>query len=166
MELELKHIAPYFPYSLKMAYLDRAFDKSGKVSKLGTLEGISHNEHETHPTRLRLEYMEYEHIWMFKPILRPLSEFESESIEDVEDFIGERNMCDAYYEFFVLWFNDAQNIGVLVLQAPQPIFNFFIANHYDVFGLIEAGLAIDINTIEVITSQTSKNEIKSNTQKH
>jgi hypothetical protein len=157
MELELKHIAPYFPYSLKMAYLDRAFDKSGKVSKLGTLEGISHNEHETHPTRLRLEYMEYEHIWMFKPILRPLSELNENYHSDFDDFFNESNYVVIENGVYGLSLHEGDGVsdGIDFEQTLKLTILLF-KHHFDIFALIKEGLAIDINSIEANPSVKTK----------
>jgi hypothetical protein len=76
MELEIKHLAPYLPYGLKLQYVVRE-----KVEKTGVLQSISHRDFETHPTRVSIEglYNE-EHIWMFKPILRPLSDLNNEIV--------------------------------------------------------------------------------------
>lgn len=143
MELELKHIAPYLPYGLEMAYRSH---KTGIYEPRGSLVGVTNRSFETHPVRLLIEGMDFEHIWMFKPILRPLHEF-NDALE-VEDFIGLGNSFDAYDEFFNSWVSDLANTDKLVLQAPQPIFNYFLANHFDVFGLIPQGLAVDINTLK------------------
>lgn len=144
MELEIKHLAPYLPYELKLQYVER-----DKVISTGIMNNINHNNAETHPTRININYQGQEHIWMFKPILRPISEFgDSDDLRKVHEFIGLGKWCEAYDHYFNVWFNDLANIDKLILQAPYEIFNYFLANHYDVFGLIKNGLAIDINTIK------------------
>lgn len=144
MELEVKHLAAYLPYSLKIQYIVR-----NVVNLTGYMRAIIHNEDETHPTRVAINHNPTEHIWMFKPILRPISEFgDSDDLRKVHEFIGLGKWCEAYDHYFDVWFNDLANIDKLILQAPYEIFNYFLANHYDVFGLIKNGLAIDINTIK------------------
>lgn len=67
--------------------------------------------------------------------------------EEVKDFIG-RGWCDAYEEFLDICSNDMANIEIRVLQAPHPIFNYLLSEHYDVFGLIDKGLGISVNDIK------------------
>ena len=123
MELEIKHLAPYLPYNLK-------------VSKLHTLSaggGIGSIEH-----LLTTKSTNY------KPILRPISKFgDSDDLRKVHEFIGLGKWCEAYDDYFNAWFDDAGNVDKLVLQAPYEVFQFFLANHYDVFGLIPKGLAVE-----------------------
>ena len=123
MELEIKHLAPYLPYNLK-------------VSKLHTLsagKGIGSIEH-----LLTTKSTNY------KPILRPISAFgDSDDLRKVHEFIGLGKWCEAYDDYFNAWFDDAGNVDKLVLQAPYEVFQFFLANHYDVFGLIPEGLAVE-----------------------
>jgi len=86
--------------------------------------------------------------WEVKPLLRPLSQFgDSDDLRKVHEFIGIGKWCDAYDNYFHAWFDDLSNIDKLVLQAPYEIFRYFLANHYDVFGLIKAGLAEPIPSI-------------------
>jgi hypothetical protein len=83
MELEIKHLATYLPYGLKLQYVVRE-----KVEKTGIIKSISHNEDETHPTRVSISAMyNEEHIWMFKPILRPLSDLTKEIEYNGEKFV-------------------------------------------------------------------------------
>ena len=77
-----------------------------------------------------------------KPILRELNTFNYDCLFDIKNFIGLGNWCDAYDDYFDAWFADAQTVKKLALQCPYPIFQYFLAHHYDVFGLIDAGLAI------------------------
>ena len=64
-----------------------------------------------------------------KPILRPLSDLTEEHA----------NNCNYSYRDFK-WEIINKNVSV-------NIWNDLLSNHYDVFGLIDAGLSIDINTI-------------------
>jgi hypothetical protein len=143
MELELKHIAPYFRYGLKMT-----FREGGRIS---TLQAMYNYTHETHPIRLVLDGMDSEHIWMFKPILKPLSEFNPLTIETddkIKEFVGRRYWCDAYDDFLYVYANDMANLDTRLLQAPYPIFNYLLSQHYDVFGLIPKRLAISVNDLK------------------
>ena len=142
MELEIKHLAPYLPYGLKLQYVVRE-----KVEKTGVLQSISHRDFETHPTRVSIEglYNE-EHIWMFKPILRPLSDLNNEIVINGEKhqmwllINGQKalengeieNMNGYQYSILELSYNKIQTI---------------LKFHFDIFSLIGQGLAVDINTI-------------------
>ena len=77
----------------------------------------------------------------FKPILRPLSDLKE---GDFGEYLIE--------EFYTLDF-EKQILRILednrwVNQCDYLLIQLLIENHYDVFGLIDKGLAIDINTIK------------------
>ena len=78
-----------------------------------------------------------------KPILRPLSELNVESIEST--LFGK--MSDNIAEWFKYFDSDSQNKDIAILQAPYPVLEYCFENHFDVFSLIKNGLAIDINTL-------------------
>jgi hypothetical protein len=132
MELELKHLAPYLPYKLKVLYQTGIIyefigpEEYGiqMISKDGQLKTCG--------------------ICTFKPILRPLSDLVIDE-NLIEDFIGLGNWCPAYDEYIGHWYPDAS----FAQQAPYVIFVYFLVNHYDVFGLIEKGVAVDVNSINV-----------------
>jgi len=91
-----------------------------------------------------------------KPILHPLSDLtepikhNGESFEDVRAFVSKYciQMCDAYDEYLESLFDDLISAQTRLLQAPHEMFQLLIEKHFDVFGLIEAGLAIDINILD------------------
>jgi hypothetical protein len=139
MKLELKHIAPYLPYGLKICWeniesnivivtMDLTGEKTNTINLLDVIE---------------LEY---------KPILRPLSHLTKE-IEDTEecllDYIVEKlgSHCVNYDD----WVSSAIEDGIelRIVQAPYEVIEYCFENHYDVFQLIPRGLAIDINTIKI-----------------
>ena len=118
MKLELKHLAPYLPYNLKIK-TNYGWDT---VTTLNEYEVNGDHEHsysyEDHPNE----------VLEFKPILRPLADLENDEyknrIFNREYIIDKKTDTDlGYYEWCYLF-----------------------ENHFDVFGLIEKGLAIDINT--------------------
>lgn len=133
MKLELKHIAPYLPYGLQVFHSRTKSDFTEIVLLTG----------EASDYILKKENL---HFDIYKLILRSLHNF-NDALE-VEDFLGIDQWCDAYDEFFNSWFSDLANIDKLVLQAPQSIFNYFLANHFDVFGLIKQGLAVNVNSLK------------------
>lgn len=134
MELELKHLVPYLPYGLKLQYVVR-----DKLEQTGIMKSVSHNEDETHPTRVSISAMyNEEHIWMFKPILRPLSD-----IDNVIPMYGEKGIPSEEMDANCLKWLRLGDIA----EIRYSTFDFLIEHHFDVFGLIDKGLAIDINTL-------------------
>jgi hypothetical protein len=128
MKLELKHLAPYLPYGLKCKSTtilfgeeDNGIYEMGLISMRGVLKGTG------------------------KPILRPLSDlislinidFEDEKFKPI-DVIIRKGGCHSAVALHV-------KIGKGTLGFKY--FDLLLQWHFDVFGLIEKGLAIDINTI-------------------
>ena len=129
VKLQLKHVAPYLPYDLK--YEHKVSDNDFAIF---TLEPF------------RLNTFDFLRC---KPILRPLEDLHkikddliiaNDFYDKVEislcgkgiNYRGKGMLCDYY------------NTDQLPYNIIQVLFNY----HYDVFGLIPKGLAIDINTIE------------------
>ena len=142
MKLELKHLAPYLPYKLKAEMLDYKIDYVGRQydeiiglhqwDKSGTLWCVF-TDGGSKPS-----------LNDIKPILKSLQKFDQDEFFKLQDFIGLGNWCDAYDEYFTAWFDDAANVDKLILQAPYKVIQFFFLEHYDVFGLIDAGLAVEL----------------------
>lgn len=124
MKLELKHLAPYLPYGLKIYCTD-------VIEEMRTLNSCSLNI----KGRSNI-YGMFADIDEVKPILRPMSDLENHPHifsygifpSCVEDIIRNKSEFDLY-------------------NTPYDIYIILIENHFDVFGLIPAGLAIDINTV-------------------
>lgn len=123
MKLELKHLAPYLPYGIQIETVILAYT--------GNPPEPSHDEYGS--TELTLKNIEQHLKYGFRPILRPLSDLEKHSPELIGEFnlngLPKKEMdCVAgcSYEFVIELFK----------------------RHFDVFGLIEKGLAIDINTLD------------------
>lgn len=136
--LTLSQICGYLPYELKFFVTDQG------VTKIATLSGIYVNASCVFHDLVESE-QGFESVI---PILIPLSEFgDSDDTRKVHEFIGLGKWCDHYDEYFDIWFDDLSNIGKLISQAPQEIFNYFLANHYDVYSLIPSGDAMSIHEI-------------------
>ena len=121
MELELKHLAPYLPYGLEII---------NNVNK---------------KRELTIYYLNYwkESGVELKPILRPLSDLTKEIKHDGDKFTP----CTDYYyikdELEELSTLDSSYIRYTRYNVVKVLFEL----HFDFFGLIEKGLAIDINTL-------------------
>lgn len=174
MELELKHLASYLPYNLMCKY--EGIINGGEISKhhRDTFKGEDWSNYKPIEPVIGEKIAPLKQIHVYKkfwdakcgvfnsglkrfyngrdlfPILRPISEFgDSDDLRKVHEFIGIGKWCEVYDHYFDVWFNDLANIDKLVLQAPYEIFTYFLANHYDVFGLIPKGLAVNVNSIKV-----------------
>lgn len=77
-ELQLSDICCYLPYGLK-AYYEYG-NKTGVVSGLYDLP-------DNHDVKLRIDWSDSEHIWMYKPLLRPMSLLTSEITHKGETFV-------------------------------------------------------------------------------
>lgn len=149
--MELKHLATYLPYGLKFydEVSEKTFDALSFITKpiqdylnyMGSIDQLLKDE-------------------KLKPILRPLSDLTSKIEHNGERFVPieyfEIGDDDKYpYEF------DNGNIKLIqklktikkystyfdISFLPFEVVRQLIEWHFDVFGLIEKGEAIDINTL-------------------
>jgi len=153
-KLELKHLAPYLPYGLK------GLDEYGMYNDLGELlefelKGI--NEHLSVPIWYTGDksYISSRH-GRCKPILHPLSDLTKEIEHNEERFVPLFKInkmlpddvnIDAVLDFEVSTdsYGTARYISWIMIYEPmQKFFEW----HFDCFGLIEAGLAMDINSLK------------------
>ena len=163
MKLELKHLAPYLPYELMI----RCDFKDGDVLSC-KLESL--NEFEAFLDGCDWDYSNNTD---FKPILRPLSDLTKEIEHNGEIFVtalkllelnGKPNRDLKRIKFdgsFIYEPNYSygktilgeENLDWFISEAlytkgvSLKNANFLFKYHFDVFGLIEKGLAIDINTL-------------------
>ena len=155
MKLELKHLAPYLPYGLK---IEHPTFQSGK-RKISELTSIKSNSVET-------EHRVYCQIANCKPILRPLSDIDKElSFDGKFGFIPSKRLSDEYLNFSY-WGENTIGKGILnekhkminlcfianeiVGECPLAIYEQLLEWHFDVFGLIPAGLAISIHDVKQV----------------
>jgi hypothetical protein len=169
MKLELKHLAPYLPYGVKVQYLGIINGKEISRAEKGIKEKYGEDlfvgaEHEEALKKVPLPeyglkvglikkveiYLDY---WCLrvgnghkkiypmdfvntdaKLILRPLSDLTDDQI----------NELDTLHDFSNMSF---MSIKLNPLRYPYVIVNKLFEWHFDVFGLIPEGLAIDINTL-------------------
>lgn len=135
MKLETKHLAPYLPYNLKCEVLN-----SGQEKEIGEMIAVYNDGSACFGNIVESE-KGFEYI---KPILQPLFSEDFDYSIFLMDNFPEEKWADAY--------NDIMNgvgFGVKIEQIPYELHDFLFENHIDVFGLIEKGLAIDINTLSV-----------------
>ena len=156
MKLELKHLSAYLPYGLKCKFESEDFNHL-IVGIEDTIDGVS----------LISPFNDYgtTDISSVKPILRPLSDLTKEIEHNGEKFIpidwlfenvneklrfSDDRFMDyddgkskdiLHYSIYDV-FSDSITIDEILILTNK-IFEW----HFDVFGLIEQNLAIDINTI-------------------
>ena len=126
MKLELNHLAPYLPYNLQICFDGENPHLNWNIMKCSHLAFESEN------------YKDFR----FKPILRPLSDLIKEIEVNGEKFKPIENIPNTDV---LNWYCNLLNIN-----GNMTLTTFFKLTewHFDVFGLIENGLAIDINTIK------------------
>ncbi len=138
MKLELKHLAPYLPYGVK--YYTDGLGTSRKIECKNAQHVIDNQE-------------------LSKLILRPLSDLTREI-----DHNGKKQcVLDWWYDIEVSQRNDYEVLGKIpeywktvvdnielngFAHIDHGFMNILFEWHFDVFGLIPKGLAIDINTID------------------
>ncbi len=138
-KLTLEHLAPYLPYDLKITW--KNIEDNNVICIMGA-EGSIDN-----PLSI-LDVIEYG----YKPILRPLSDL-TKKIESHfcpvdylnTEFANYLQDEDDSFEYIINNFLD-QDLNILN-YLPYNVVNKLLELHFDVFGLIEKGLAIDINTL-------------------
>ena len=169
MNLELKHLAPYLPYGLKAEMLDYEMDYVGR--KYDEIIGV-HQWSKNKDWCLLTDGGSKPSFDRIKPILRPLSDlvkiikvYGKAFIPIMVVFGGEN-----YREYnYTIDLSERPILGkrieISVEDLGSPCVTFFLNNvlnnlltyhnwqlllewHFDVFGLIEQGIAIDINTLK------------------
>lgn len=164
MKLELKHLAPYLPYGLNIYNSAFMFRSNWNENEIGVMIGVTDNiQNETFDIvmiRERDKYKLQDSRNHFKPVLRPLSDLTKEIDYGLSTYsfidLFEIGDCDGcVYEFehgniktiesleSISRHNSYNDINYL----PSAVVNMMIEYHFDVFGLIEQNLAIDINTL-------------------
>ena len=145
MKLELEHISAYLPYALKgNAFSNEGFYEpiiNGELFRIETGKTlISH----TYEPFLVVDDIEIE-IQDFKPKLRPLSDLTKEIEVNGEKFVPiEYNAFKEDKEHLI----EFQNKYAHYKSVKYGIIERLLEWHFDIFGLIEKGLAVDINTIK------------------
>jgi hypothetical protein len=148
MKLETKHLAPYLPYKLKMVMTHDSFEDfenidsdedcllKGSIWELYVLttDYIDFFGGECDDFAVKGERYRIANNGTLKPILRPLSDLTLE----------ECTKCDILNVTSAL---SGQKPEFILRHTSYIDIEKLISLHFDVFGLIEKGLAIDINTL-------------------
>jgi len=133
-QLTLEHVSAYLPYKVKLL---RSYNKEIMLlyglSGNGVIEAVDIEDNELCSLLVYKSDIGIDDDEKFKLILRPLSDLK----EDV-NYIGGRTPAFVYHLF-----EREGNINHL----PFDIIIDLLKYHYDIFNLIQDGLAIDIDTL-------------------
>ncbi len=140
--MDIKKITPYLPYKLKGQVRWEHLNRTHNVE----LYGILPNDLEIENPYGGHDYCDYDD---FKPILRPISDLNKEIIRNGNKVIDIENMFLPCGERDILKSWTEQNKCWLGTQISYLIYEQLFEWHYDVFGLIESGEAVDINKIKI-----------------
>jgi len=128
MKLELKHLATYLPYGINiLSKIENGIDKYPfEPCEIVSVDMLSKSITVRHMVGYNedVEYITYKNISDIKLILIPLSELTKESAINYG-------------------YSDEHHLerSILSGHVPCKIWIELISEHYDVFGLIEKGLA-------------------------
>ncbi len=161
MKLELKHLAPYLPYGLECWVKDYPLDIGDKpTNNIHTLNALYNTDE---PECVFHDLVEScQGFKEIKPVLRPLSDITNE-IEKIRELFFKTDETisggTSFTETLVYKDNKFQikvedyywtgdNIKVYYKDIGDfKIYQYLFSHHFDVFGLIEKGLAINKNEI-------------------
>lgn len=171
MKIELKHLAPYLPYRLNCygqgEVIEGTESDENPIPKLLTIIGLDANWVTVEGIRITVD--ESIMIEDCMPILRPLSDLTKEICHDNKNFTPIKSLQFSESEIIVTEYrsnlNEKANTITITYKLMGDVFTDFIVNrdtventdykyvklllewHFDIFGLIEQGLAIDINSL-------------------
>lgn len=138
MKLEIKHLAPYLPHDLPIKVLNHKSDYTGVeysfINGYYYLGGSLHVTYKDGNTG--------KSVSEFKPILKPLDDLnESDLIKE-----WDKEHTIRYGLFGIsMKLNGAETIDLS--HFPLQLITNLFEHHFDVFGLIDQGLAININDL-------------------
>ncbi len=145
-KLELKEVLPYLPHKVKVQYLG--------IVNVSKYHNASFEDNEDNGFGLKVaeikEIKIYNNYWKayvgkyhghlkscingydMKLILHPLSDLTKEQLRE-----------QGFFSHIDYLTHEKQN----PMKAPYEMIEYLFSQHFDVFGLIDKGLAVDINTL-------------------
>ena len=139
MNLEIKHLAMYLPYQLQVRT---------EIGETNIVSGLYNGG-------VTCEYRGDYDFNKIKPLLRPMSDLDNPNAkgksEEYYSFLSKinRTLPDTLQVDSDLDFELDANDSVHFFPSEKALYlyDFLFENHFDVFGLIGEGLAIDINKL-------------------
>lgn len=170
-KLELKHLSVYLPYGLKVQLsdegrfnLDNEYPnehqfKSGLITEFTISDGESiYGEFKVSDRY----YFSFNELSEIKPLLRPLSSLTKEinwgnqtyTITDLFEIGDDGGFIYEYDHGNIKLISQLKTIAEYnyhhdINYLPYPVVQVLIEHHFDVFGLIDRGLALPIDGKEV-----------------
>lgn len=133
-KLKLEHIAAYLPYGLK--------GRLYPTNDIHDVTGLFSDKFGLH--EVQIDYGGMYALSRLKPILRPLSDLPESEL--VKKWNIEHQIYLKYEKRVLLNIEKAHTINII--GYPLGFITELYKEHYDIQGLIEQGLAIDINTLK------------------
>lgn len=138
-------IKRYLPHNLKVQILNYKQDYTGvKDSVLDgfySLDGTAHFTYEKGNTGKSIKE--------FKPYLKPMSQFLEEDLDYLYEHYSTDYFSDSTLDPSSLIFHITRNNFYVQMEFfPLGLIDWLLAMHYDIGGLIEKGLAIDLKEYE------------------
>lgn len=167
MKLELKHLAPYLPYGLMASASDYDLNINEFIGEICSWEYSNSKFRMWNDDELRSELV---NIGSIKPILRPLTSMKWEEARELMSIVIEDDVigcvdieasalenkvkiisCTPYgedkividnYDSDIKAYYECYNGQIYSYPVTYQAFQYLLKNHFDIFGLIEAGLAV------------------------
>jgi hypothetical protein len=146
MKLEIKHIVPYLPYELKFLY-------HGNIYKIRWINSIGDIDYDSeidfiNPFPPNIFSKELD---LVKLMFRPLSDLNKEIEVNGERFVPIERLfeVESNIDRHLNYLEIEQQSLIGMKYIPFGIVNKLFEWHFDVFGLIEDDLAININTLNL-----------------
>lgn len=138
-QIEFKHLSPYLQYELNI--IVDGFSKPEK------LIGLYRNVSDLPKIHAATYFNSFISLKDIKPILRPLSDLVKEIEHNGEKFVPiewlDKNIAPSKKQSNTVTFTNGY-IEMCYYSEYQKLFEW----HFDVFGLIADGLAVDYNSVE------------------
>ena len=131
-ELLLKDLCTRLPYEVKVQYKDDIFT-------IDYISGIYEEIKLDTPDRYTIDISEV------KPYLFPFSSMTREQLFEVQEMLG-KNEIEIEDGFLHIVDSDRNVITYLEILA---LLEWFYKNHFDVYGLIPMGLALDATNLKI-----------------
>ena len=130
-KLTIEHLAPYLPYGLQIHW------NTSKRTSIVRMQPSNISDVEIYTTN-------------FKPILRPLSDLTKEIEHNGETLIVMHRILESYcFDVSKMTNEEVRQYSESMIEVDMAYQTGVIlfTYHFDVFGLIERGLAININDV-------------------
>jgi len=128
MKLEAKHIIGYLPYELKCNYKAGMHTGTNCLISGVDLDGVKLN--------MPLEWLIFDYV---KPILKPISDLRKDDHFDLYmELLEEMESVNLEYFIEALENNTYYTTSIDKLRTMEQ---FMLKHHFDLYGLIPAGLA-------------------------